>query len=237
VDAADTSGGSREFERVMAFDMAQTARLDGSWATIAALVAADGSATHPMPRVLRDAHAPMRDLSDAVHGLCMLHGRHPGAIDFALAGNQQPVAGAWLAEAADGFAAERAYLAQLTAAAGPLPSTPGQAESEAAIVAQSHALDTLAQSGRTGCALGAAVALILDWRSIRRLLNDAALRFGVLAPPLLLPLDADTMAVVGAVAETAAIDRAMGFGAQQLLAQHRGLWDLLDARKSARDDQ
>ena len=29
-------------------------------------------------------------------------------------------------------------------------------------------------------------------------------------------------------------ERAMAFGARQLLAQHRGLWDLLEARASAR---
>jgi len=27
----------------------------------------------------------------------------------------------------------------------------------------------------------------------------------------------------------------MAFGAQQVFAQHRGLWDLLEARSSARD--
>ena len=32
-----------------------------------------------------------------------------------------PAARDWLEAAADGFAAERAYLARLTAAAGPLP--------------------------------------------------------------------------------------------------------------------
>jgi hypothetical protein len=30
-------------------------------------------------------------------------------------------------------------------------------------------------------------------------------------------------------------ERAMQFGAQQLLLQHRGLWDLLEARRDARD--
>jgi hypothetical protein len=36
------------------------------------------------------------------------------------------------------------------------------------------------------------------------------------------------------VSESASFERAMSFGAQQLLAQHRGLWDLLEARKAAR---
>lgn len=221
----------------MAFDSVRLAPEDGGWGTIAALVAADGTAAHPLPRALTVSHAPMRDVADAVHALCMLHGRHPGAIDYALANNRDAIAEAWLAEAAAAFADERAYLAQLTAAAGPLPSTPGQAESEAAVVAQSHALDTLAQSDRTGCAIGAAVALILDWRTIRTVLDAAALRLGVLPAPIGLPLDVDTGSLVATLAAGPAVERAMTFGAEQLLAQHRGLWDLLDARKSARDDQ
>lgn len=222
----------------MAFGMAQAAHLDGSWGTIAALIASDGTAAHPVPRKLAEPHAPLRDLADAIHGLCMLHGRYPGAIDHAVAGNGDAVADAWLAESAGAFTAERGYLAQLTAAAGPLPSTPGQAESEAAIIAQAHALDMLAQSDRSGCAIGAAIALILDWRAIRRVLDAAALRLGLLPPPITFPLDADTISLVAALTGTAGgVERAMAFGAQQVLAQHRGLWDLLDARRSARDLQ
>jgi hypothetical protein len=37
------------------------------------------------------------------------------------------------------------------------------------------------------------------------------------------------------LAGTPATERAITFGAQQLLAQHRGLWSLLDARASARN--
>jgi hypothetical protein len=220
----------------MTFGMAQASQLDGGWGTIAALVTADGSASHPVARALAQPTAPMRDVADAIHALCMLHGRHPGAIDHANAANSDPVAEAWLAEAAQAFTAERAYLAQLTAAAGPLPSTPGQAETEAAVVAQSHALHMLAQSGRTGCAIGASVALILDWRAVRSVLDAAALRLGVLPAWIGLPLDADTMSLVAALATSPGIERAMAFGAQQVLAQHRALWDLLDARRSARDD-
>ena len=43
--------------------------------------------------------------------------------------------------------AERATLVKLVAAVGPLPSTPGQAETEAAIAGQRHALDMLARVG------------------------------------------------------------------------------------------
>jgi len=221
----------------MAFGMAQASHLDGNLGTIAALVAADGSGAHPVARALAESSASIRDVADAIHALCMLHGRHPGAIDHATASNDDDVAEAWLAEAAQAFTVERGYLAQLTAAAGPLPSTPGQAETEAAILAQRHALEMLAQSARTGCAIGASIALVLDWRAIRTMLDAAALRFGVLPAWLGLPLDADTMSLVAALSTSPGIERAMTFGAQQVLAQHRALWDLLDARRSARDDQ
>lgn len=221
----------------MAFGMAQASHLDGSWGTIAALVAADGTAAHPVARALSQPGASMRDVADAIHGLCMLHGRHPGAVDHAAAANADPLAAAWLTEAAIAFTSERAYLAQLTAAAGPLPSTPGQAETEAAIAAQRHALDMLAQSDRVGCAIGAAVALTIDWRAVRMMLDAAALRLGVLPAWLGLPLDADTVSLIAALATSPATERAMTFGAQQVLAQHRALWDLLDARRSAREEQ
>ena len=44
-----------------------------------------------------------------------------------------------------------------------------------------------------------------------------------------------TMSLVAALTTSPGIERAMTFGAQQVLAQHRALWDLLEARKSARD--
>ena len=221
----------------MAFDSAQERRIGGSWGTIATLVAADGSATHRLPGLLAGPHVAARDLADAVHALCALHGRHPGVIDHAIERNDQPAARDWLYHATAGFINERAYLAGLTAAAGPLPSTPGQAESEAAVAAQRHALDMLAQSDRAGCATGAAVALILDWTSIRRTLDVAARRFGVDPPASTLPDEFETASLVSALADTPAIERAMAFGAQQLLAQHRGLWDLLESRASARNHQ
>jgi hypothetical protein len=198
-------------------------------ATVDALVAADGSAADAWARHLRDPRTPARDLADAVHALCALHGRHPGVVDHARAHAGDPAVEAWLASLAQVFAGERALIAQLAAAAGPLPSTPGQAESEAAVAAQRHALDTLAQSDRTGCALGAALALALDWPGVRAVLDAAAGRFGPDLPPLAM-IDTDPPAL-----STPAAERALSFGAQQLLAQHRGLWQLLEARAHARD--
>src|SRR4051812_680032 len=112
----------------MAFDSALGRHFGGSWGTIATLASVDGTATHPMPASLYGASVAVRDLADAVHALCWLHGRHPGVIDYAVEHNGQPAAQDWLEEAAAAFTDERTYLAQLTAASGPLPSTPGQAE-------------------------------------------------------------------------------------------------------------
>ncbi|MDQ2879030.1 MAG: hypothetical protein M3R41_08135 [Pseudomonadota bacterium] len=218
----------------MAFDSAYGTR-PGGWGTIEALVTADGSAAHRMVRRLMTGVPAMRDLSDAVHALSALHGRHPGVIDHAAGHTHQPAMLAWLGQTGQAFATERDYLARLTAAAGPMPSTPGQAESEAAGSAQRHALDMLAQSDRAGCAVGAAIALAVDWVAVRRVLDLAARRFGMEAAPLALPPYAETASLMTVAADTPAVERAMAFGAQQLLAQHRGLWTLLDARASARD--
>lgn len=185
---------------------------------------------------LTERGAAQRDLSDAVHALCTLHGRLPGVIEHAASRNTLAAAAEWLAAAERGIGAERAFLARLTSAAGPLPSTPGQAETEAAIAGQRHALDMLAQSDRSGCALGAAAALVLDWQALRNVLDAAAVRFGVAPVAGTLPTERDTVEAIATIAAAPALERAISFGAQQLLAQHRGLWDLLEARASARSD-
>ncbi|RDE05124.1 DUF6975 family protein [Sphingomonas aracearum] len=205
-------------------------------ASVAALVATDGSASRAMVWQLTERGAAQRDLADAVHAFCSLHGRLPGMIEYAAARNTLAPATAWLTTAERGIGTERAYLARLTSAAGPLPSTPGQAETEAAIAGQRHALDMLAQSDRAGCALGAAAALILDWRTLRAVLDAAASRFGVESIASELPEPDTTTAMLAAATTSAGLGRAIGFGAQQLLAQHRGLWELLEARSSARRD-
>ena len=143
--------------------------------------------------------------------------------------------GKWLTGAASSFAAERGYLTRLIVLAGPEPSTPGQADSIQTVVAQAHALTMLAKSDRAGTALGAAVALILDWRAIRAVLDNAASRLGIDPPPLDLPDETSSRAILAVADDGLPAERAMQFGAQQLLLQHRGLWDLLEARRDARD--
>lgn len=183
-----------------------------------------------------------RDLADAVHFLCQLHGRHPGVVEQAAdaAGCEVSdgcdMSARWLRGVVPAFAAERLYVTRLAVAAGPVPSTPGSAISEAAVAGQRHAMDMLARSERRGCPMGAAVALVLDWRALRPLLDRAAARLGVEPTPCALPDARAVFAAVDEVATDPAVRRALNFGWSQVVAQHRGLFDLLEARQSARRD-
>ena len=201
-----------------------------------ACVAARGSAAHPWhghPDLLKGEHAT-RALADLIHFLCTLHGRYPGVIDHAAMRVLEPAPRAWLAQASYAFAGERAYLARLAVAAGPVPSTPGAAGSDSAVLGQRHAIEMLAQSERNGCGLGTAMALVLDWAHVRIALDAAARRFGVEPPPYAAAGADEVAALADGFAGGAAALRALLFGAEQILLQHHGLWDLLEARHQAR---
>ena len=201
---------------------------------LAACVADHGSATHPWfgsDALLMGSEAS-RNLADAIHFLCALHGRHPGVVDHAASRTVEPSARAWLQAATAAAAAERTLLTRLAVAAGPIPSTPGGGGSEAAIQAQRSALATLAQSDRKGTALGAALAFASDWAPVRRVVIEAAARRLAIE---VAPSGFGDEAMLHAVADEAgASERALLFGAQQLALQHRALWDLLEARAQAR---
>ena len=203
-----------------------------------ARVADSGTAGHAWLGQLVDANAPhaARNLADAVHLLCNLYGNHPGLLDMALGLSSAGPANAWLQDAADAFERERLYLVRLTSAVGPLPSTPGAAETEATLLAQRHAVETLAKSERRGCALGAATAFIADWRAVRTLLDRAATRSTIECPAQILPDYVSIARVIETASDGPASERALGFGGEQLLLQHRGLFDLLEARAAARAD-
>ena len=201
-----------------------------------ASAAEQGSAAHPYANSESLLHGPdaARNLADLIHFLCTLHGRYPGVIDHAAGRVTEPGARAWLANASHAFAGERAYLARLAVTAGPVPSTPGAGDSDAAVLGQRHAIEMLAQSERNGCAVGAAMAVILDWALIREALDSAARRFGV-ETPRFTAADAPAIAAVAdGFAVEPNVQRALQFGAQQILVQHYGLWDLLEARAQAR---
>jgi hypothetical protein len=203
-----------------------------------ARVAQDGCARHAYVGSLLDSAGPhaARDLADAVHLLCSIHGRHPGLIELALSLCPSGPAQVWLSRAAEGFERERLYLVRLASAVGPIPSTPGAAGTEATLMGQRNALETLARSERKGCALGAATALVGDWWPIRRILDRAAARAGIDCPAPSMPDEASIVEVIGAASDGPASERALAFGSEQLLLQHRGLFDLLEARTSARGD-
>jgi hypothetical protein len=217
----------------MATRSVETARGTRTGMLLIACVADHGTATHPYfasDALVRGPDAT-RNLADAIHFLCALHGRHPGIVDLAATRTVEAGGRAWLAQAAEAMADERLYLTRLSVAVGPIPSTPGATGSETAILAQRAALATLAQSDRRGCALGAGLAFAADWAAIRTILDFAAKKLGVEPRPCTLG-EAELLREIadGAVES----ERALLFGAQQLALQHRALWDLLEARQQAR---
>jgi hypothetical protein len=205
-------------------------------ALLLARVTEQGTASHAYafsPELTSGPDAS-RNIADMTHFLCTLHGRYPGVVDHAASRVTDAHARSWLADAAYAFAGERAYLAKLVVAAGPVPSTPGAADSDSTVRGQRHAIEMLAQSERSGCAIGAAMAVILDWASIRCALDAAARRLSV-EPPAFLIGNARTVAnVADTFATTAGTQRALIFGAEQILIQHYGLWDLLETRQESR---
>ncbi len=206
--------------------------------TIDALVTQDGSMAHPyvQSRKLIEGRGATRNLADAVHFFGLLHGRHPGLMDHAAGRSVTAQDRHWMEQGIAAFARERTYLAALSVGAGPMPSTPGQQQCETTALAQSHAIDMLGQSERAGCALGAAIALALDWRSVRTVLDTAAERLDVRPVPTALPDLHETITLVESKSGQGGTERAILFGVQQLLAQHRGMWDMLATRESVRDE-
>lgn len=200
-------------------------------------VAREGTGAHPhiLSGCMNRGPNAMRNLADAVHFLCILHGRFPAIIDHAARLNAEPSSTRWMTEAARAFTQERRLLAQMAAALGPVPSTPGQTRSETAVAAQCRALDMLSQSERRGCALGASITLMLEWRTIRVLMDLSADRLDLKPVECSLPDLRLTARTANEAAANPAIERAMMFGADQLLLQHRNLWDLLSVRAAARD--
>jgi hypothetical protein len=217
----------------MATRSVETARGTRTGALLIACVAEHGTLTHAYfaCESLQRGPDSTRNLADAIHFLCALHGRHPGIVDLAATRTVEAGGRAWLTQAAEAMADERLYLTRLSVAAGPIPSTPGAHGSETAILAQRAALATLAQSDRRGCALGAALAFAADWAAIRTILDVAAKKLGVEPRPLTFGDGELLREIADSAVES---ERALLFGAQQLALQHRALWDLLEARQQAR---
>lgn len=203
------------------------------------LVAAEGTAAHRYcaPAVLGDRQSFVRDLvdfADYVHLVSLLHGQVPGLIDHAASHTAEVAARTWLVRALEAFALEREYLGKLCVAVGPLPSTAGHSQTSTIVSQQRHAVEMLAQSDRRGCALGAATAMVLEWNAIRAILDAGAIRLGIEPPACTLPSRAETITLLDSLPEPERLSRAIQFGAAQLLGQHRGMWDLLQARAAVR---
>ncbi len=209
-------------------------------ARLLALVAESGSASHP---TIMGAMADLRslnsyDLSDIAHFLCVLHGRYPGLIDHAARKIVDGAARDWILVTGAAFAEERAFLSRLTAAAGPVCSTLGDEKCTAAFALQSRAFQMLASSDRQGCPAGAAIAFAEDWLCIRLLLEAIAERLSLRVPPHSFPNSIQNASLVDAlIAEGQAQERALFFGADQLLMQQQAFWNLLAARAISRRTQ
>jgi hypothetical protein len=169
-------------------------------------------------------------LADIAHFLNISHGRLPGVIDHAAGKIVDDVARGWLTDATSAFAAERGFLNRLTVAAGPIRRHLDQDKVEALLTGQHRSFEMLATSDRKGCPAGAAMAFCMDWWATRGLLDRAALMLGIDAPKCQLPDTAATTELADALAGVAAMERAMTFGGDQLLAQQKGLWQLIAAR-------
>jgi len=66
-------------------------------------------------------------------------------------------------------------------------------------------------------------------------LDRAAARASLDCPAPSLPDEASVMAIVESASDTDSSGRGLAFGSEQLLLQHRALFDLLEARAEARD--
>jgi hypothetical protein len=169
-------------------------------------------------------------LADIAHFLNISHGRYPGILDHAARRIVDDVARKWLVKAIDGIAVERSYLNELTVTAGPIRRLNGQDRITALIESQARNFEMLATSDRKGCPAGAVIAFVTDWHQTRRLLDQVALHIGLDAAPALLPSVEDCQQLAQQLDNGAGYRRAMAFGSDQLLAQQRGLWQLIVAR-------
>ena len=203
---------------------------DGSETIIAPLLAflGDRGDRPDLRPAIKNARGAL--IADIAHFINISHGRHPGIVDHAANKIIDDDANKWLAEAIDGFAAERRFLNALTVAAGPIRRHVGQDKVTALISGQTKNFEMLATSDRKGCPAGAALAFVVDWRQSRPLLDRIALHIGMEPPMLALPNADHCASVAEQLALNDAYSRAMAFGAQQTLGQQRGLWQLIAAR-------
>jgi hypothetical protein len=169
-------------------------------------------------------------LADIAHFMAISHGRHPGVVDHAADKMADQSARQWVKEATLGFAGERDLLNRMIVAAGPIRRHADQDKITALLGAQARSFELLATSERTGCAAGAAIAFVLDWQFTRPLLERTAVALGVEPRVCALPSAVACQQLVQDLGVSPAVERAICFGSDQILAQQSGLWKLVAAR-------
>lgn len=180
--------------------------------------AAAASRSHPHVARLAAAHSEDPRRAEALHFFALLHAERPSAATVAAAVDPHP----WVARFATQFEGDRAWLARAAVAAG-APRRLDLTRHEMLVRAQRDAMLTLAKSDRLGCALGAVAGLAVDWPAVRAALSGDAAR----------EADPRVLEAIAGAALTPQARRAIGFGLVQMLAVHRNLWDLLEARQAA----
>ncbi|APG62750.1 hypothetical protein LPB140_08055 [Sphingorhabdus lutea] len=172
--------------------------------------------------------------ADICHFLNLCHGQQPGVVDYAenkITGDEAKI---WAAKAAIGFGKERDLLNQLTIAAGPPARQAGHDMALHLTQDQPKNLAMLASSDRKGCALGCAMGFVADWHIIRDLLNSLSMKFDLPKSELTLPSIAETMEICVIEGNGPALQRAIRFGFEQVCAQQKGFWAIIDARHQQR---
>jgi hypothetical protein len=200
-----------------------------------ALVLEEGSASCPAFRHVLNAcrYRNASIAADLPHLVARLH-EAPGVVELVHQHALVPDAQDFIADAAAAFTVERLYIADLISAAGRPPGTPNEAATVAASRDQRRVLSLIGASERPGCGLGATIALLLDWPSIRQALDAASKPLGVPPPRCALPVAGEIKEMLALVDLASLPQRNIVFGARQLLAQHCSLWDIAEARADAR---
>ena len=176
------------------------------------------SRSHPHAARVAAAFSDDPILAEAVHFFTLLHAERPSAAALAATVDPSP----WLTRFAAAFDGEREWLAHAVVAAG-APRRTDLSRHELLVRGQRDAMLTLARSDRAGCALGTVAALACDWPMVRATLARDPVR----------EVDPTIVDALAAAATSRAAQRAIGFGVAQMLAVHRSLWDLLEARQAA----
>lgn len=224
-------------------NLARSGPSDAFGHMISRLVTTDGSMPiiAPLQKFLddssltRDLRSPAKLLraaliADIAHFMCLSHGRLPGVIDHAANKIVDDCARSWLVQSIEAFALERMMMNQLAVAAGPIKRLFGQNKITAILQNQAKSFELLATSDRKGCSAGTAIAFMLDWQASRGILDQIAIALGIEPRLAILPTAPQSEALCALLADSDAKKRAMLFGAQQILAQQRGLWQLIAAR-------